>query len=258
MERTRLLQAVELLSKHADLDDKSMAAELSNAGFSTLEARLLVVLIPTAFSRPLLEKAGITDFAPTISAPTRSGGRVDIPLRTWPLYGEALALAREHYQSDILDPDVYKRVTIRSAEVNALNKALTQGEDVKGASIASAIVWVCAEDLGYEPQTGTENTDPWCSSEDEHPRTSSFNVLKLILIPYFFLGGFTAAAFSKNSVRHPGPIGLLILGIIHILFFAVAYLAVKSKKRRTSLSPVGLGIGFGLTYSAAFLIFYFV
>jgi hypothetical protein len=257
MERARLLQAVELLSKGADLDDKSMAAELSKAGFSTLEAQLLVVLLPIAFSRPLLEKAGITDFAPTISAPTRSGGRVNIPLKTWPLYGEALALAREHHQSGILNQDAYQRVTFRSAEVNALNKALNEGEDVKGASIASAVVWLCAEDLGYQTQT-EDSASSWSSDEDEQPRISSYQMLKLILIPYFILGAITAGAFSKNSVRHPGLTGFLILGIIHVLLFAVAYFAVKAKKRKTSLSPLGLGIGFGLTYSAAFLIFYFV
>jgi hypothetical protein len=161
MERARLLQAVELLSKHTSLDDKSLVGELSNAGFSALEARLLVVLVPTAFSRPLLEKAGITSFAPSISAPTRAGGRVDIPLRTWPVYAEAVALAREHYRSGILDQDAYKRVTLRSAEVNALNKALNEGEDVRGATIASAIVWTCAEDLGYEPQSQPETAKPW-------------------------------------------------------------------------------------------------
>jgi len=61
MERARLLQAVGLLSKHAGVDDESLAAELAKAGFSMLEANLLIVLVPTAFSRPLLEKAGITD-----------------------------------------------------------------------------------------------------------------------------------------------------------------------------------------------------
>jgi hypothetical protein len=163
MERGRLLQAVELLSKRADRDNESMVAELTNAGFSKLEANLLVVLMPTAFSRPLLEKAGITDFASSISAPTRRGGRVDIPLRTWPMFGEALALAREHDQSGILDQDAYKRITLRSAEVNALNRALNEGADVKGGAIASAIIWPCAEDLGYETQfeEETETVKPW-------------------------------------------------------------------------------------------------
>jgi hypothetical protein len=157
MERARLLQAVGLLSKHAGVDDESLAAELAKAGFSMLEANLLIVLVPTAFSRPLLEKAGITDFAPSISAPTRGGGRVDIPLRTWPMYREALALAREHYQSGILEQDTYKRIAFRSAEANALNTALKEGVDVRGAAIASTIVWPFAEDLGYEPQT----PKPW-------------------------------------------------------------------------------------------------
>jgi hypothetical protein len=165
MERGRLLQAVELLSKHADLGDESLVTELTNAGFSTVEANLLVVLVPSAFSRPLLEKAGITDFATSISAPTRRGGRVDIPFRTWPMYGEAVALAREHYQSGVLGQDAYKRITLRSAEVNALNRGLNEGADMKGGSIASAIIWPCAEDLGYEtqfePEIETETARPW-------------------------------------------------------------------------------------------------
>src|SRR6266446_4079267 len=161
MERSRILQAVKLLSKHTNLEAAKQVSELSSAGFSTIEAHLLVALVPTAFGWTALEKFGITDFAPSISAPTRAGGRVDIPLRTWPVYAAALALAREHYRSGILDQDAYKRVTLRSAEVNALTRALEEGEDPNGAAIASAIVWPCAEDLGFEPQTKPEAAKSW-------------------------------------------------------------------------------------------------
>ena len=152
MERSRILQAVKLLSKHTNLEAAKQVSELSSAGFSTIEAHLLVALVPTAFGWTALEKFGITDFAPSISAPTRAGGRVDIPLKELPLFDEALALAREHCRSGILDHEEYKRITNRSAEVNALSRALNEGADVKGAAIASALVWPCAEDLGYEPR----------------------------------------------------------------------------------------------------------
>jgi hypothetical protein len=152
MERTRILQAVKLLSQHSDLDDRLLVAELSNAGFSTIEAHLLVVILPMAFSRPLLEKAGITHFSPTITATSRAGRRVEIPEKELPLFSEALAIAREHYRSGILDAMDYERITHRSADANALARALNEGLDVKVGSMASVILWPCAEDLGYEPQ----------------------------------------------------------------------------------------------------------
>lgn len=88
---------------------------------------------------------------------------------------------------------------------------------------------------------------------------NKFNLLKLILIPYFGLGMFMAVACSKRSAWHPSVNEKLILGAAHVALICAAYfLSKKSNLNGTKLSPLGLAIGFGLTYCAGFLIFYFV
>ena len=85
------------------------------------------------------------------------------------------------------------------------------------------------------------------------------NLLKFVIAPYFMLGTVMAVAFSKHSSWHPGLNACLILGAIHVLLIGGAYsLAINSKRNGTRLSPVGLGIGFGLAYIAGFSIFLFV
>jgi hypothetical protein len=85
------------------------------------------------------------------------------------------------------------------------------------------------------------------------------NLLKLVIAPYFLLGGLMGAAFSKHSSWHPGRNFFLVVGAIHVLLIGCAYnLAINSQRNGTRLSPGGLATGFGLAYFAGFLIFLFV
>jgi hypothetical protein len=71
------------------------------------------------------------------------------------------------------------------------------------------------------------------------------NILKLIFIPYFGLGGFTGVAF----LRHLGVTGIAVLGAFHVLLLGFAYLlTAKSKENGITLSPGALRIGFALAY----------
>ena len=150
MDRARVLEAVKVLSSEANLDDAQLVEELKKGGFSAREAGLLVALVPTAFGRPLLEKLGVTEFAPSVSVPKRAGGWVDLPLAQFPIFTTALSVAKEHWRSGTFERRAYESIALRSAEVNAANRALNDGVDIKGATVASALVGPpFAEDLGY-------------------------------------------------------------------------------------------------------------
>jgi hypothetical protein len=85
------------------------------------------------------------------------------------------------------------------------------------------------------------------------------SLLKLILAPYFLLGMFMGAAFSKHSSWHPGLNVFLVLAAIHIFFIGCTYfLVIKSKRKSTQLSTSGVAVGQGLAYFAGFLIFLFI
>jgi hypothetical protein len=85
------------------------------------------------------------------------------------------------------------------------------------------------------------------------------NILKLILIPYFGLGGFTAVAFSSRSAWHPGVTGIAVLAAFHVLLLGFSFLlTAKSKQNGITLSPGALSIGFALAYVAGLLMVLFV
>ena len=81
------------------------------------------------------------------------------------------------------------------------------------------------------------------------------NILKLIFIPYFGLGGFTGVAF----LRHSGMTEIAVLVAIHILLLGFSFLlTAKSRENGIKLSPGALNIGFALAYVTGLLMVLFV
>lgn len=149
MDFARLVRGIEIMGRNAALDDQDMALALTSAGFSTREANLLLTFVPSAFARPVLEKLGVEHFVERVSAPKKGGGWVDVPLKNIPVYCAALELVRGHPSARLLQPEHFRSLAMRSAEVAAADNALNSGADLKGATFASALIGVTAEDLGY-------------------------------------------------------------------------------------------------------------
>ena len=85
-----------------------------------------------------------------------------------------------------------------------------------------------------------------------------YNLLKVLLFPYFALGMVMAVACSSRSAWHPGLIGFAVLAAIHVLLTVGAFSLVKAQKNSEGISSSGLGAGFVLAYVAGFVIFLFV
>jgi hypothetical protein len=147
--RDRLLRAVGVFAEHAASDDERLIDALVAAGFERLESRMMSAFLPLAFGRVALERIGPMDFSETVGAKTRLGTWIQIPLRDVPVYGAALALARESYTNGIVPRAPFSAVATRSAEMNAVSDALDAGKRINGATLASALIVLSAEDLGY-------------------------------------------------------------------------------------------------------------
>jgi hypothetical protein len=146
--RDRLLAAVRVFGERpADTD--ALVDALIAAGFGNLESEMLAVFLPLAFGRVALERVGRIDFVETVSARTRRGQWVNIPLHDVPTYVAALALARESYRTRILAEGQFAAVAGWSAEVNVVSDALYKELSIDGAALATALHRVSAEDLGY-------------------------------------------------------------------------------------------------------------
>jgi hypothetical protein len=146
--RDHLLTAVRVFGERPAGSD-ALADALIAAGFGRLEAEMLAVFLPLAFGRVALENVGRIDFGETVSARTRRGQWIQIPLREVPTYVAALALARESYRTGILAEGQFAAVAGWSAEVHAANDVLYKGSPIDGAVSATTLVRVSAEDLGY-------------------------------------------------------------------------------------------------------------
>ena len=108
------------------------------AGFEKGQAHRIVAFFPTALARPVLEKLGVTGFVKATSVIGDDGQEVKFDLARQPEYVAALRAGREHRKTGCLPHDETKAIIFVSADVDAISKALNDGCDVKGGTIASS------------------------------------------------------------------------------------------------------------------------
>ena len=147
MNRERFLRAIATMGSQVEGGDVEMSTALIDAGFGRLESDLLVALTPMAFSRPILEELGVNHFVDSVSAKNKHDQWVQVPLASLPIYAIALKMAREHRRTGVLDNRIFKALALRSAELNAADKALNAGVNIKGATAATCLVALRVEDL---------------------------------------------------------------------------------------------------------------
>jgi hypothetical protein len=140
MERGRLISAVEVLADNPSLDEADLAALLVSRGFTIGEAYRLIAFVPIAFSRPVMEELGVSNFSDTVSVPTEDGGFIEPLLSDQPEYVAALALARDHRRSGVMPHQWYTGITGASSEIEAASNALNEGADLTGSAISTALV----------------------------------------------------------------------------------------------------------------------
>lgn len=137
----RLIRAAEILARTLDSDEDQQVVALKKEGFEEGEAHRLAALLPLAFSRPILEALGIKDFVPLVTAGDAEGTQVEASLMRQPEYVAGLKIARKHMRHGVLDHEIYKRIAGSSADLAAVSSALDAGQDIRGATIASALLW---------------------------------------------------------------------------------------------------------------------
>lgn len=137
MDRSRLLSAVTVLARTAAAEDEWLT-ELRVLGFSESEAHRAIAFIPVGFSRPVLERLGVTEFADVASILLSNGETVEIRLGDQPEYVAALSAARDYFAQGSLSRDAFEAVMLRSADVAAISTALEKNADIRGGTIATA------------------------------------------------------------------------------------------------------------------------
>lgn len=150
MQRDRVLCAVEALATCISAGADEMTA-LREAGFGPEESRIIVDTLPEAFALPAMEDLGVV-VSSVASAKDSAGEWTEISLSDCPFFQAALRLAREHRAVGALPQETYQAIAERSSLVNVVSKALNAGADVKGATLAIALVGAKAEDFSAAPR----------------------------------------------------------------------------------------------------------
>lgn len=150
MNRRRLLEAIGIMGNAQATHDSEIVLALTNGGYTPSEVKRLMAFVPLAFSRPILEELGVSHFVESVSAKNRNGEWVQVPLASQSIYIAGLTLAREHRRVGLMDHEVFKALARRCSQIDAVSNALNAGANVRGATMAAALIAIAAEDLAPE------------------------------------------------------------------------------------------------------------
>jgi hypothetical protein len=151
MHIARIFRAVEVMGENSRLDDEGLIDALLLEGFTAEEANQLVLFVPSAFARPVLENLGVEHFVETVSIPKKRGGSIEVPLSTVGVYTGALALIRGEVGAHAVPAEHFQSLATRSAEIDAANRALNAGVLLKGGTWGGlAVNGPTADELGFE------------------------------------------------------------------------------------------------------------
>jgi hypothetical protein len=97
-------------------------------------ARRLIDLLPEAFALVFLPHLANVNLPTTFSARSRSGKWKEFDLQLEPIFSIAVHTGMEMYHSG--PRNTFKNVVLRSSLVDAVNKALSQGASLDGATLS--------------------------------------------------------------------------------------------------------------------------
>jgi hypothetical protein len=115
-------------------NDGEIYDDLVKRGFAPADADRLVAFVPLAFGRVLVATLPVT--FPETAILVEGGSRREVRLADEPIFAEAAAHARK----GALTRDQFGALALRSAEINALNKALNAGSKPEDLAFSPPVV----------------------------------------------------------------------------------------------------------------------
>jgi hypothetical protein len=128
--REQLIALSAIFCRAENSDEAELISKLVQGGLGEDEAERVVAFLPIAFGRVVISQVGEVRFSRTYM--TEDTGR-EFELDAEPIYCLALEVAKESYASGILGRERFSEIATRSAELQAVNKALNAGVKVDGS-----------------------------------------------------------------------------------------------------------------------------
>ncbi|MBI5536840.1 MAG: hypothetical protein HY898_29230 [Deltaproteobacteria bacterium] len=133
-------QALATMAQWSTTNEDRMRAALVARGASASHAEKLVCLVPLAFGRPILARLGVS-YSDTAVVIRRGDQESTISLLDEPIYVEALRLAQSCGQCGGVDPTLFRQISVLSAEIDAVNNALSAGVKVENMRFKPLVLY---------------------------------------------------------------------------------------------------------------------
>jgi hypothetical protein len=146
-----VIDAISAMASNAVISEDDLVELLQKKGYSKIDAEMLNVFVPSAFSWPVIKKLGLENLPNHFVAMSKDGGEVQIPVSSQHYFTAALTLAYSTFENgwnSTVSRATYEIVAGRSAEMNAANKVLNDGGSLEGATLSPLVLGrLRAEDL---------------------------------------------------------------------------------------------------------------
>ncbi len=142
--RELVLKAIQVIHEHADQTEDELVQHLVNAGATLIEAEKLNVFVPMAFGHAFLTLGGFRHLPTAYSVRAADGQWRARPLSAEPIYSCAFDVAVGCFKPGGIPEEVFKSVTMRSADLDAISHARAAGTDInelKETVFASPLVF---------------------------------------------------------------------------------------------------------------------
>lgn len=149
-----VMRVVDLIAACPEISDEELVARLMQNGVAKVDAELLVVFVPCAFSFALLKLMGLSNFPSTYQVQNNKGKWVEFPLAAEHYFTAALGVGHDiatRGYTERVNKAAFQAVSMRSAEMDAINKYFDAGgtrEGLAGTTVGpSSLLSLTAEQI---------------------------------------------------------------------------------------------------------------
>jgi hypothetical protein len=144
-------KAASLIFAHRNESEASLISILAKEFGNNLTARKIYYFLPITFGWVLLKKMGVQNFPSTFKVLNKNNKEVEFNVSGQDIFMGSLTLAFnifEHGYTEIITQEVVTELINRSSEVDAANRALNAGSEIKGATLQATLIHsIKAEEL---------------------------------------------------------------------------------------------------------------
>ncbi len=139
IENEKILEAIQIIGVSKATEPPKVIDELNKGGFIGVDAEKMFCFITFAFGRVFIPKLANVHFRDEIIIDSISNEKSRLNFSEQNIYKKSVSIAEATFNEGLLSKELFESVMMWSPEINAMNDALDQGEDIENAEFAVPI-----------------------------------------------------------------------------------------------------------------------